>query len=111
MSRMGRDADGTFRIKDFANIAVLVNITPTRGVLKDAKTCQDRSYHLRGWYGAIKDLEQQSGFGWDSEKSTVTAEDYTWNKYLEVSTAKLKRGWDCLEAENSRRSTADRISQ
>ncbi len=32
----------------------------------------------------MKNLRELSGFGWDAEKSLVTAPDDVWEKYLEV---------------------------
>ena len=84
LPRLGRDADGSFRLTDFNSVVPLVNARPTKGILKTGKHCRDRYYHLKDWYGAIKDLLNSSGFGWDAENSITTAEDYVWEKYLEV---------------------------
>jgi hypothetical protein len=48
---------------------------------------------LKNVYKIIGDLQDQSGFGWDEETSTVTAEDSVWDAYLAVPGHKEAKKW------------------
>ena len=82
---MGRDADGSFKIEAFGKVADQVNEKPTKGVLKDREACRDHYYTLKRWWAAISDLEDASRFGWATDINMVVAEEYVWDRYIEVS--------------------------
>jgi len=82
---VGRDADGSFKIEAFRKVADQVNEKPRKGVLKDGEACRDHYYTLKRWWAAISDLEDASGFGWATDINMVVAEEYVWDRYLEVS--------------------------
>ena len=85
LTRTGRSSDGTYGLKNMAHVVPVVNVNPTKGILKDPFSCRERLYSLRRHCIAISEMRHQSGFGWDNSMCTVTALDDTWARYLTVS--------------------------
>ena len=70
---------------DYRPIAELVNQNPHTDIPKDARSCQDRYYYLKKRWQTLQDMEDASGFGWDSDLCVVTADDRVWERYFVVS--------------------------
>jgi len=49
---------------------------------KDIKRCKDRWQRLKSEYRLVRELREQSGFGWDEVKHLATAPHDVWERYL-----------------------------
>lgn len=55
------------------------------GLLFVKDKCRNRYKTYKKWYRYLKAIMNQSGFGWDPSKATVTVEPLVWEDTIKVS--------------------------
>ena len=78
----GNQRNGLFQPKVWKVILNEVNQRCGRNF--SVKQIKQKFHRLRMKHRIFSELIQQTGFGWDAETNTVTAEDAVWDAYLAV---------------------------
>ncbi|TFK78308.1 hypothetical protein K466DRAFT_607113 [Polyporus arcularius HHB13444] len=82
----GRQSENGFKAAAFVAAAQALEGSEevSGGKPKTANSCRDHFGALKKEYFIVKALRELSGFGWDEERSLVTAPDDVWDKYIEA---------------------------
>jgi hypothetical protein len=82
VAKNGNFTDNGFKKKDWSSITS--EFESATNLSYDKSSLQSKYSELKKKYNVFKKLKDQSGFGWDEEKQILTADDETWEAYIQV---------------------------
>lgn len=80
--RRGKRADSGFKISSFS--VVQDEIRRVHNTIYELQQIRNKYNAIKKDYDIFATLKNKSGFGWNSERETVDADDEVWDEYLKV---------------------------
>jgi hypothetical protein len=78
----GNMPNGVFHVRTWNSMTTRLNSVTNRSFT--ARQLKAKMHRLRAMYREFYSLLQNTGFGWNAETNTVTANEEVWRNYLQV---------------------------